>query len=624
MKKILYSLTWILALQIFLYGCQEDEPQLGSVPTAEDAVFNFTPTVQNANIIEFTNSSDAFLKKWEFGNGTKAEGNTVKGIFPLKGTYEVTLTIFNSGGSITSKRTVEIAKTDPTLLDIPIYNKLTGGNGKPEGKTWVIDAFTPAHFGLGPVAGTAPDWYKAGVNEKAGAGMYDDKYIFKLDAFSYIQQTNGDVFINKQQGGSFPGAVVNAGDLTAPYNAPEGLSWSITEGEKTYLTISNPGFIGYYTGVSTYEVLTLEEDELYLRFVDAAGPEFAWYLRLIPDGVVVPPTPKSTLPLDFEGVKPPFNGFGGSTYDVVANPDATGINTSSKVAQHIKGGESWAGIETLLSAKLDFSTNTLFKYKVYSPVAGDALFKIEESANSNSFIEVHANITKVNEWQELTFDFSAAESNKYDKIALFLDFGVNAGGEFYLDDIKQAAETAELTEAKLTGGSSKTWVLKPAAGSFGVGPGKGSDAYFPNGADISGLRPCLFDDEFIFKTGGVYEYDSKGQIWGEGYLSSVINACTDESNLLANATAWGSGTHGFTFTPATETEPAYITVTGTGAFIALPKAYNGDEYDAGPPAANGSVKYEVLSYVKNGANETLSLTIDIGGGAFWNFVLINK
>jgi hypothetical protein len=65
-------------------------------------------------------------------------------------------------------------------------------------------------------------------------------------------------------------------------------------------------------------------------------------------------------------------------------------------------------------------------------------------------------------------------------------------------------------------------------------------------------------------------------------------------------------------------------VTGTGAFIVLPKAYNGGEYTAGPPTTNGSVKYEVLSYVKNGATETLSLTIEVSTGVFWNYVLINK
>jgi hypothetical protein len=230
----------------------------------------------------------------------------------------------------------------------------------------------------------------------------------------------------------------------------------------------------------------------------------------------------------------------------------------------------------------------------------------------------------VNQWQTLNFSFAGAASNTFKKIAFFLDFDRNNGGTFYIDDVKQVATQAEISLAALTGGSSKTWILKPAAGSFGVGPAKGSDAYYPQGADLSGVRPCLFNDEFIFKTGGVYEYDSKGDVFGEAYLGITPDGCAPQSSLGANATAWGSGTHTFTFDPATATTPAYITVTGTGAFIVLPKAYNGGEYSSGPPATNRSVKYEVLSYAKNGSVETLTLTLETNTGVFWTYVLTNK
>jgi hypothetical protein len=63
-------------------------------------------------------------------------------------------------------------------------------------------------------------------------------------------------------------------------------------------------------------------------------------------------------------------------------PSATGVNTSAKVAQYVKGGDgNWAGIETTLATVLDFSTNTTMKMKVYSPVTGRALFKVEEVGN---------------------------------------------------------------------------------------------------------------------------------------------------------------------------------------------------------------------------------------------------
>jgi hypothetical protein len=505
------------------------------------------------------------------------------------------------------------------------YTLLTGGVDYPDGKTWVVDATSNGHMGIGPASADAPIWWAAKSNEKDGSGLYDDKHTFKLDGLAFIQETQGDVFINTQQASNFPGSYANVGDYTAPYEAPSGLKWSYSStANGKFITITSPGFIGYYTGVSTYQILSISETELYLKYTDAANAEFGWFLRLIPEGFEPPPPPppaKSTLPIDFEGAVPPFAGFGGSTYEVVANPAAGGTNTSAKVGKYVKGFDgNWAGLSTDLTAKIDFSTNPVFKYKVYSPVAGKALFKIETTDNSASPIEVFATVTKINEWEELTFDFSSAASNTFDRIALFLDFDNNAGGTFYMDDIRQTSTPAVLTLADLTGASAKVWKLKPAAGSFGVAPDKGSDAWWPNGADISAVRPCLFNDEFIFKTGNVYEYDSKGDIWGEGYMG-LADGCTAETNLPANAAAWGSATHSFSFTPANGSTPASITVTGTGAFIALPKAKNGAEYSAAPPDTDGSVTYEVLSYSKTATAETLTITVNIPGG-YWTFVLV--
>jgi hypothetical protein len=626
MKKIIYkSLIWILVIPVFMIACKEEDPTLGAVPTATDVEFTFAPTAVSDNIIKLTNTSPGFLKKWDFGNGQSAEGSEVTVTYPFAGDYEVTLTVYTSGGSLSSKQTINIAETDLSLLS-PIYSLLTGGPGSTNGKTWVIASTVGGHMGVGPPDAASPIWWSANPGDKSDTGLYDDKYTFKLGGFKFVQQTNGDVYVNNAQGANFPGAYPNKGDQTAPYTAPDNLTWSITTNAAGHdvINIVNPGFIGYYTGVSSYEILSASESEISIKFMDASNAGLAWFHKLVPDGYV-PPVVATTIPVDFEGAKPPFNGFGGTAYDVVANPSATGINTSAKVGKYVKGFDgSWAGIETPLSAKLDFSTNTVIKYKVYSPVAGKALFKLETQDGSAAPVEVFANVTKVNEWEELTFNFSGTASNVYNKIAMFLDFDNNNGGTFYIDDIRQAFVPAVLTEADLTGGSSKTWILKPAAGSFGVGPAKGSDAWWPNGADVSGDRPCLFNDEFIFKTGGVYEYDANGDIFGEAYMGTATNGCQPESNLPANAAAWGSKTHAFTFTPASGGNPATIKVTGTGAFIALPKAYNGGEYAAAPPTTDGSVTYEVLNYVKNGSTETLTITVDVTNNAsgFWTFVLI--
>jgi hypothetical protein len=322
---------------------------------------------------------------------------------------------------------------------------LTGGDEK----TWIMDATRPGHFGVGPnpsnpALGDVPNFYAAAANEKAGAGMYDDEYTFTLNGLVFTPETNGDVFLNGKYADVFPGSFVNAGDRTAPFTPPANLKWSASGDDNNQrLIISTGGFMGYYSGVNSYKVVSITENELILRAEDARDPALAWYQRFIPKGFTPPPPPPpatSTLPITFETVESPFNGFGGSVFSVVDNPDATGINTSAKVGKYVKGTEgSWAGIETTLAAKLDFSTNNVIRYKVYSPVTGRALFKIEDKTNRDVFVEVFANITQTNQWQTLTFDFSGVAANTYDKFALFLDFDNNNGGTFYFDDIEQIA-----------------------------------------------------------------------------------------------------------------------------------------------------------------------------------------
>ena len=204
------------------------------------------------------------------------------------------------------------------------------------------------------------------------------------------------------------------------------------------------------------------------------------------------------------------------------------------------------------------------------------------------------------------------------------------GNTFHFDDIELVseipAEPQALTEETLTGGSDRSWSLAPVAGALAVGPTKGSGDWFANAAEeVDGLRACWFDDEYIFASGGEYSYDANGDIYAEGYMGVDGDGCIAEGDLPADAQAWTSATHSFSLTPASGDSPAYLTVTGTGAFIGLPKAYNGGEYATAPPTANASVTYEVLSYEVVDGKERIVLSIDISEGeqgtGFWRLTL---
>ncbi|MBT2163528.1 glycoside hydrolase family 16 protein [Zobellia sp. KMM 6746] len=59
------------------------------------------------------------------------------------------------------------------------------------------------------------------------------------------------------------------------------VSGNVPEGETTgtQMDFSDGGFMSYYVGSSSYEVLSISEDLLYVRTYDSENPDLAWYLR---------------------------------------------------------------------------------------------------------------------------------------------------------------------------------------------------------------------------------------------------------------------------------------------------------------------------------------------------------
>jgi hypothetical protein len=98
-----------------------------------------------------------------------------------------------------------------------------------------------------------------------------------------------------------------------------------------------------------------------------------------------------------------------------------------------------------LSAPIDFSTNKIFRMKVYSPrVGAKVLLKVENAANGGINFEKERTTTVANAWEEIGFDFSTINTaNVYNNIVLIFDLGTMGDGTsnftFYFDDIQLAA-----------------------------------------------------------------------------------------------------------------------------------------------------------------------------------------
>lgn len=128
-------------------------------------------------------------------------------------------------------------------------------------------------------------------------------------------------------------------------------------------------------------------------------------------------------------------------FKVVDNPTPNGVNPSTKVGEFKRALDAltFAGMYADLDAPIKFDGAKTVRAKVLMDHIGNFAVKLEGSTTGAQAIEIPVPNTKVNEWEELTFDFSAVGSNaNYQRLTVFFDLGINATGvdvTSYFDEI---------------------------------------------------------------------------------------------------------------------------------------------------------------------------------------------
>ena len=169
---------------------------------------------------------------------------------------------------------------------------------------------------------------------------------------------------------------------------------------------------------------------------------------------------KSSIHIDFEtggqGANWTWTTFENDinpTLEIVNNPSVLAPNTSTKVAKFtaLKAGKPWAGCESLKGdiGKFTLSaSNSIVKIMVYKSVISDVGIKFATDSNASSG-EIKVANTKINEWEELTFNFSGKigepSSTDISQIIIFPDFnltGRTSNVVVYFDNIKFSAGNA--------------------------------------------------------------------------------------------------------------------------------------------------------------------------------------
>ncbi len=200
MKKnnTILKLAGIFAILLVMISCEPqllDKPDIGLPPSADDVSFTITPGADAFTWVITNTSSVTGIATWDFGNGNKGSGESQTVKYQIEGTYPVTLTLVTRGGTGSMTQNHVQTQTDFTIFTDPVYVNLSGGSAAINGKTWVIDAESQGHLGVGPVGGNGLEWWSAAPFVKSGTGAYDDEITFKIDQFVVTYDNKGKSYV---------------------------------------------------------------------------------------------------------------------------------------------------------------------------------------------------------------------------------------------------------------------------------------------------------------------------------------------------------------------------------------------------------------------------------------------
>lgn len=318
MKKIIINIVSVFVL-LLMVNCQEDNLAFGALDTptnlqvTAEIIGKSTafPNGDGSGKVKFTSTADnAISYKYIFSDGTSK--NSPSGMFentfatPGVNTYTVTVIATGSGGVATNV-TLEVTVFSD-FKDEQAVQFLTGGSSR----KWYWAQSEPGHLGVGPnvawsdpTFGTQnyyPSFYGAVANEKSATCLYNSVMTFSLDGsqMKFVLDNKGQTFYN----GAFKGGGDDAcydlnttGAKTVTLSKSESFVTknpdAATQTRGTTINIADGGFMGYFVGTSSYEILSITDNRMVVRVIQSGNPFLAWYhiFTTTAPGSIVTPTP---------------------------------------------------------------------------------------------------------------------------------------------------------------------------------------------------------------------------------------------------------------------------------------------------------------------------------------------
>jgi len=306
MKKINKFLMLIASLFI-LVSCQDDLETFGDIDAPTNLVVNSViqgatssePYGDGSGKVDFVaTATNAISYKYIFSDGDtkQAPSGILNKRFTQSGTNVYTVTVVASGkGGVSTSTTFEI-EVFSLFEDDEAVQFLTDGSSK----TWYWAAAEQGHLGVGQnnndeTGNYYANYYQAVPFEKAGSTdsscLYENELTFSLvgGVLKYELDNGGNTFFNTAyqdvvggtQGFDYCYAYDTSGLKTVSLSPSESFvtqnAEAATQTRGTMMNFSDNGFMGYYIGATSYEILSITNNRMVVRAVMGNNAALAWY-----------------------------------------------------------------------------------------------------------------------------------------------------------------------------------------------------------------------------------------------------------------------------------------------------------------------------------------------------------
>jgi len=348
-------------------------------------------------------------------------GETLTYTYSAVGEYSVTIVAL-SGGAATTEYIEVITITNPLLMPIDFedsslnYSFVDFGNAQ----STVIP--NPDPSGINTSATVGQSFKFNGSETWAGSFLTIDEPV----DFSSLNNIAVDVWTSEF------GEVVKLkleNSANPDINTEVDMTTSVNQGWETLI---------YDFSASD---LSQDYDRIVIFFdFGNVGDDTSYYFDNI--RLSLPAVSNFTTVEDFQGELPGNFAFGGvEGVQLVSNPNPTGVNTTSTAMQFTKtdGAEVWGGMGFAVDGIINFNGTNQIKINSYAAEAGKVvkvkLETIEGNVDGLTY-EFDMTTTVANQWEVLTYDFSAAPDLDYVSFIVFYDFGNQNAGVYHFDEIQ--------------------------------------------------------------------------------------------------------------------------------------------------------------------------------------------